>query len=96
VQIGNNLEFEFSLKNMVNDTQTVRLEYAVYFLKLNGQLSKKVFKISESQIRQNDKRQILRKHNFKVITTKRYYRGTHKLSIIINGQELEIYKFELI
>ena len=64
-------------------------------MRSNGQHSKKVFKISERQLKPNEKLDIRRKQSFKVITTRRFYLGPHKLSLIINGLEKKIEKFEL-
>jgi 3-methyladenine DNA glycosylase AlkC len=93
--IGENLAFSFSLQNNDKKTQFIRLEYAVYYLRKNGQLSKKVFKISERQLNPGEIIEIQRKQSFKIITTRQFYIGQQKLGIIINGQERDIDKFEL-
>jgi 3-methyladenine DNA glycosylase AlkC len=95
VAIGNHLEFSFSIQNNDEKPQTIRLEYAVYYLRQNGQLSKKVFKISERVFEQNQSSHINRKQSFKLITTRKFYAGEQKLSIIINGEEKESTIFEL-
>jgi hypothetical protein len=95
VKIGEHLAFSFSLYQSGLQPKTVRLEYGIYYLKQNGQLSKKVFKISERKLSINVKMEILRKQSFKLITTRKFYTGPHQVSIIVNGQELKIEKFEL-
>lgn len=96
VNIGDSLEFSFSLHNASKQPQTTRVEYGIYFLRQNGQLSKKVFKISERQLKPNEINNIKRRQSFKLITTRTFYTGQHELSIIINGQEKEINKFRLV
>ncbi|WP_369764742.1 DNA alkylation repair protein [Flavobacterium sp. WC2429] len=96
VAIGNHLEFSFSVQNNNEKQQTVRLEYAVYYLRQNGQLSKKVFKISERLFEPKQSSDINRKQSFKLITTRKFYVGQQKLSIIINGEEKDSAAFELI
>jgi 3-methyladenine DNA glycosylase AlkC len=96
VAIGNYLEFSFSVCNHSNEAQTVRLEYAIYYLRQNQQLSKKVFKITERIIEPNQIMTIVRKQSFKIITTRKFYLGTQKLSIQINGEEKMTSTFELI
>ena len=39
---------------------------------------------------------LIRKHNFKEITTTKYYPGTHYLSLMINGVEYKRVDFQLI
>jgi 3-methyladenine DNA glycosylase AlkC len=93
--IGENLEFSFSIQNNDEKTQFIRLEYAIYYLRKNGQLSKKVFKISERQLNPSEIIEIHRRQSFKMITTRQFYIGQQKLSIIVNGQEREMDTFEL-
>lgn len=96
VKIGNSLEFSFTIKNTEARPQTVRLEYAVYYLKKNNQLSKKIFKISERIYRAGEKSNVLRRQSFKNITTRKFYPGKHKVAVIINGQELKAGGFALV
>ena len=96
VAVGNHLEFSFSIQNNDNKAQTIRLEYAVYYLRQNGQLSKKVFKISERIFDPYQSSHIHRKQSFKIITTRKFYTGQQMLSIIVNGEEKTSIAFELI
>ncbi|QKZ12692.1 DNA alkylation repair protein [Spirosoma sp. KUDC1026] len=96
VQIGENLVFSFRVHNDQALAQLVRLEYAVYYRKQNGLFGKKVFKISERVYQPNEWVVISRNQRFKPITTRTFYTGQHRLSIILNGQEKEIQSFELI
>jgi 3-methyladenine DNA glycosylase AlkC len=96
LRIGSHLEFSFIIANKDNKLQQVRLEYAIYYLWQNGQLSKKVYQISERVFQPKEKSHIRRKRSFQIITTRKFYPGQHKLSIIINGQERATGKFELI
>jgi 3-methyladenine DNA glycosylase AlkC len=96
VKIGEHVEFGFKVRNADIVEQIVRLEYAVYYKRLNGQVSKKVFKISERNYGPAHEIAVRRKQSFKIITTRVYYPGAHQLSIIINGQESELKDFELL
>ncbi|PZF71835.1 DNA alkylation repair protein [Taibaiella soli] len=95
IKVGAYLEFSFDVTNKSRTKQKVRLEYAVYFQKQNGQLSKKVFKISEKDYAPKATEPVTRKQSFAPITTRKYYPGLHKLSIIVNGEEKAIGDFEL-
>lgn len=95
VKFGDTLEFSFSIQNTDKNALNVRIEYGVHYLRSNGQHSKKVFKISERQLKSAEKIDIYRKQSFKIITTRKFYVGQQKLSLIINGQEKIIEKFEL-
>jgi 3-methyladenine DNA glycosylase AlkC len=95
VRIGEDLKFSFSVQNSDKQRHSFRLEYAIYYLKQNGQFGKKVFKIKEGQIEPGNEISIFKKQCFKIITTRRFYEGKQKLSVILNGIEKEIIEFEL-
>lgn len=96
VKIGDYLEFEATILNTGKQKQYLRLEYAIYYLRNNGTLSKKVFKISERDIMGGENWLVVRRQSFKLITTRVFYKGTQELSIIINGTESKRLSFELI
>lgn len=96
VNIGDYLQFKFLITNKNEQAKTVRIEYAIHYLKANGSLSKKMFKISERFLLPNQQLDINRKQSFKPITTKKFYTGMHRVSIVINGKEGEAKDFELL
>lgn len=95
VKVGNSLEFSFNLLNNNKKKTKIRLEYGVYYQKANGTLVKKVHKISEKEYAENSTKQITRKHSFKVVTTRKFHPGLHRVAVIINGKEFEKHNFEL-
>lgn len=87
VKMGKDLVFSFTVHNNSKKPKTIRLEYAMYYLRANGSLSKKVFKISEKEYKPGKSTTVTRKQSFKPITTRVYYPGKHKVSVIVNGHE---------
>jgi len=96
VKIGDYLKFQFNIYNHDKEPQLLRLEYGLYYMKNNGKLARKVFKISEREIESNKIFEINRKQSFKIISTRKFHLGLHQLSIIINGVEGEKLDFELL
>lgn len=94
-KIGEELYFSFNLLNKENTASKIRLEYGLYFKKANGSLSRKVFQISEKEYPPESSTLISKKQHFKIITTRKYYPGRHKLSVIVNGVEMKTREFEL-
>jgi 3-methyladenine DNA glycosylase AlkC len=92
IKIGENLNFSFDLT--LEDKGKVRLEYAVFYVKANGKLSKKVFKMTENSYKPGTF-SFSKKQFFGDMTTRKHYPGTHVLSIIINGEEKDKASFEL-
>lgn len=78
------LDFSFLLNSKEN-LGKLRIEYAITFVRQNGKFSKKIFKISESDYKDN-KKVVSKQYSFKPISTRKYYEGKHKLEIIINGE----------
>lgn len=96
VKMGKDLIFSFTVHNSDKQAKVIRLEYAMHYLRANGSLSKKVFKISEKQYKGGTSTKVLRKQSFKPITTRVYYPGKHKVSVIVNGHEEAVADFVLL
>jgi 3-methyladenine DNA glycosylase AlkC len=94
VGIGGRLKFSFKLQTQKNKLGKLRIEYAIDFMKNNGQQKRKVFKISESD-NPAQKKMVKKEHSFKLISTRKYYPGAHGIAIIINGHELINAGFQL-
>lgn len=84
-----NLEIQFKKSPF-----KLRLEYAIYFKRANGQLNKKVFHISDG-IQEQKVKNFVKSHSFKQINTRKYYPGRHQVSIILNGIEVQKKNFIL-
>ena len=93
--IGDTLSFSFSLHSNDRNLGKIRIEYGIDFMKANGKRLRKVFKISESEIKDNS-RSLTKNHSFKIISTRKYYPGLHGLAIIINGQQIAEGNFQLL
>ncbi|TYA71551.1 DNA alkylation repair protein [Seonamhaeicola marinus] len=96
VKIGEDLEFEFIVKNLSKSSSKIRLEYTIYYQKANGSLTPKVFKISEKEYAGNSSTTIHKKQSFKLITTRKFHLGLHKVAIVVNGNEFKTLDFNLI
>lgn len=96
IKVGEHLLFTCSVSNKAKQAKTIRVEYAIHYLLANGKHTKKVFKISEKEYAAGTTTDIERKQSFKPITTRVYYPGIQKLSVILNGQESDKLEFELV
>lgn len=93
VEQGESLNFCFEL-NSDEKLGNLRIEYGIDFVKANGKQSRKIFMISQSDIKSSHKK-VSKKFSFKPITTRKYYKGIHGLAIIVNGNELKYEEFVL-
>lgn len=95
IKVGGDLNFEFEFHNESKGTEKFRLEYIIYYLLKNGGYGKKVFKLKEATIEPSAKLSIKKRHSFKPISTRTYYHGQQKLSMLINGKETDALPFYL-
>ena len=86
--------FHFEIINSSTEAIECRLEYRVYYMKKNGKLQAKIFKISQKQVPPGINK-MERKHAFKDLSTRKHYLGEHAIEIIINGIAFEKLSFEL-
>lgn len=87
ISVGDSLGFSFSLSSP-KASQNIVVDYLVYFMKANGSLAGKVFKLKNIEIKKGSEILFEKKHSFKPITTRSYYSGKHQIAIQINGKEL--------
>lgn len=93
-KMGDDVHFTFDMIIDEQKNSSVRLEYAVYFMKANGKLAKKVFKITENSYGPGT-HSFKRKHWFKNMSTRKHYPGEHRVSVIINGEEKALVSLDL-
>ncbi len=94
VKIGETYNFSFELISE-NQIGKLRLEYIMDLVRLNNKRNQKVFKISEGDFKGSVKK-IEKKHSFKPVTTRKYYKGLHRITLLVNGCNFGTIEFELI
>ncbi len=93
--MGEALEFSIELASTAKVEQALIIDYAVHHMRANGKLGAKVFKWKTLALLAGKKHSAIRRHPFKVITTRRYYAGRHRVEIIVNGECLGGVDFRL-
>lgn len=79
---------EISAPKRAKQEQKIVLDYVIYFVKANGELKPKVFKLRNASLRPGENLKIEKRHSFRPISTRRYYPGRHRLALMINGKEV--------
>lgn len=87
VAMGSAINFSCAI-TAGSQAQSLVVDYVVYFMKANGKLAAKVFKLKNIVLRANESVVIAKSYSFRLITTRRYYSGEHKLAIQVNGKEV--------
>lgn len=84
---GDSIGFSCSISGG-KTAQNLVVDYVIYFMKANGKLAPKVFKLKNIALAAKETIVITKQHSFKPITTRRYYAGQHQLAIHVNGQQV--------
>ncbi|MEY3242366.1 MAG: hypothetical protein RIR11_3805 [Bacteroidota bacterium] len=95
VIIGDRLYFSFALQNTAEIPEMVRLEYAIDYITSTGKKARKVFKISELELRKDQNISFEKNQRFQDFTTRKHYAGVHRLDILVNGIVLAGTEFEV-
>lgn len=95
VNYGEALEFELNLDGLPTGTNLM-IDYAIHFVKANGNRAPKVFKWKDMQNQSGGRLNSSRKHAIKPITTRVYYPGEHLIEIMVNGKSVAQADFTLI
>ena len=61
------------------------VDYIIHYVKSNGKTSPKVFKGKTCDLSPNESFSFIKKVSFKEVTTRKYYKGVHKIELQING-----------
>lgn len=95
VRLGGDLLFGLTMRNSDGAQQQVMIDYAVHHRKANGSTSPKVFKWTATTLEPGSVLKIERRHPIRPITTRRYYPGTHRVVVLVNGKPMASADFEL-
>lgn len=95
IHMGDTLEFSATLSLQEKAAKDLVVDYVIYFMKANGKLAPKVFKLKTLKAKPGEPIQLSKRHAIKPITTRKYYAGKHELGILVNGREMARTLFQL-
>jgi 3-methyladenine DNA glycosylase AlkC len=96
VQMGESLEFQLDLKSSGAGQQKMVVDFAIHFVKANGERKPKVFKLKSVSLAPGESSRLVKAHPIKAISTRKYYPGTQLLEILVNGKSMVSREFTLI
>ncbi|OUR65290.1 hypothetical protein A9Q79_03020 [Methylophaga sp. 42_25_T18] len=96
IELGDNVAITVNLFSKSSQIQKMVVDYKIHHVKANGKTTAKVFKWKNITLRSNEELQMVKRHSFKPISTRKYYSGTHQIELLINGQPYGKKEFELI
>lgn len=93
--MGGEQHITLTIKNTQKHPQKLLIDYAMHHQKANGKMSPKVFKWTSLTLPSNTQKTLTKKHDFKQVTTRKYYQGGHMVEVLINGQAFATANFDL-
>ena len=96
VAIGGAFNITIQLASKARTVQSLVIDYAIYFIKANGQVSPKVFKLKNLTLKAGQVVDIHKKHSLKAVTTRKYYPGRHSLELLVNGKAHKRVSFDVL
>ena len=96
LMIGKSLSFSFDVHSEEAENCPLMVDFIIHFLKANGQLAPKVFKLTQKELVAGKTMTFSKAHSFKRINTRKYYPGRHALEVQINGKGYGLHYFELV
>jgi 3-methyladenine DNA glycosylase AlkC len=95
VTIGGSIHFAFELLSQKKSAQRLMVDYRIHYVKKNGSMSPKVFKLKEVDLPAGKSMHISKKQRFQDFTTRKHMAGKHLLEILVNGEVVQSVQFQV-
>ena len=96
VRLGEPITLSFTVKSMVAHEQRLVIDYAIEYVKANGGVSKKVFKLKTLGLAGFGTEVVRRNQVIKDFTTRKHFAGRHGVQVMVNGEVLGGAAFEVL
>ncbi|ATC62487.1 DNA alkylation repair protein [Nibricoccus aquaticus] len=95
ITLGDRLSFSYDVTSTSSRSQRIVADYAVHYVKKSGDLSRKVFKLSEFDLPARSRVSLKKSQRFQNFTTRTHYAGEHRIELLLNGQSVASTSFML-
>ena len=95
ITLGQAVTLALTLRSTAATAQQLVIDYAVHHVKARGSTSAKVFKGWKVMLPARGELTLAKRHAVRPITTRRYFGGSHRVTVQINGREVAEAAFEL-
>jgi len=96
VYIGDNLTIQTHFTSTATHDQKLVIDYKIHHVRANGKTSAKVFKWKNVELHAQQAITLSKTHSFRLITTRKYYAGRHRIELLINGKSYKTVEFDLL
>ncbi|MEG1655470.1 MAG: hypothetical protein RR390_18515, partial [Hafnia sp.] len=96
VRLGEAITLSFVVKSTVAEEQRLVIDYAIDYVKANGGVSAKVFKLKTVVLPGFGSAVVGRRQVIKDFTTRKHFVGGHGVKVMVNGEVLAATAFNII
>lgn len=96
VRLGEAITLSFTVKSTVAYEQRLVIDYAIDYVKANGGVSGKVFKLKTVELAGFEEVVVGRRQVIRDFTTRRHFLGRHGVRVMVNGEVLGSVAFEIV
>ena len=96
VRLGEAITLSFTVKSTVAHEQRLVIDYAIDYVKANGGVSGKVFKLKTVELAGFEEVVVGRRQVIRDFTTRRHFLGRHGVRVLVNGEVLGGAAFEIV
>lgn len=96
VRLGEAITLSFTVKSMVAHEQRLVIDYAIEYVKANGGVSRKVFKLKTLGLAGIGTEVVRGNQVIKDFTTRKHFAGRHGVQVMVNGEVLGSAAFEVL
>lgn len=96
IRLGEKITLSLGVKSRVEDSQRLVIDYAIDYIKANGNTSAKVFKLKALTLPGKATETIARGQHIKELTTRKHYVGKHAVHVLVNGERLASTSFDIL
>lgn len=95
LRLGQTLQLRATLVSTAKQPQQLVVDYAIHYVKKNGDSSRKVFKLRTLSLDGGAELALAKDQTITDFTTRKHYAGRHQVELLVNGATLAQGHFEL-
>jgi len=95
VVVGGRMDFSFDVRSTSTEAQSLLVDYAVHFVKRNGERRPKVFKLKRVTLAPRESARLVGRVSFAPMTTRTPCPGRHAIEARINGVTFALGEFDV-
>ncbi len=95
VKLGGKVKWTARLRSTGKGAQDLLVDYVVHYVKARGGTQAKVFKLKRVKLGRRESVELGAGISLRDLTTRKHYAGEHRVELLVNGEAMEVGRFEV-